>query len=67
MGYVGSMTGASDGSPMGRSPPNSRVRRKTDSAFDLWLQRGLHKIFDDVANEPIPDELRKLIEDDREP
>ena len=34
-------------------------------AFDLWLKRGLHKIYDDVANEPIPDELLKLIEEDR--
>ncbi len=33
--------------------------------FDLWLQRGLHQMFDDVAKEPIPDELLKLIEDDR--
>jgi hypothetical protein len=34
-------------------------------AFDLWLQRGLHQLFDDVANEPIPEELLRLIEDDR--
>ncbi len=35
-------------------------------AFDLWLQRGLHKIYDTVAKEPIPDEWLKLIEEDRE-
>ncbi len=35
------------------------------SSFDLWLDRGLHQMFDDVAKEPIPEELRKLIEDDR--
>ena len=34
-------------------------------AFDLWLARGLHKIYDDVANEPIPEHFLKLIEDDR--
>ena len=34
-------------------------------AFDLWLKRGLHQIYDDVANEPIPAEWLKLIEDDR--
>lgn len=39
---------------------------KADAAFDLWLQRGLHKLFDDVAREPIPDELLRLIENDRE-
>jgi hypothetical protein len=35
------------------------------AAFDLWLHRGLHQMFDDVANEPIPEELLKLIENDR--
>jgi hypothetical protein len=38
---------------------------KGDAAFDLWLKRGLHKIYDDVANEPIPEELLRLIEEDR--
>jgi len=36
-----------------------------DSPFGIWLSRGLHQLFDDVANEPIPDELLKLIEEDR--
>ena len=39
--------------------------RKTEAAFDLWLQKGLHDIFDTVASEPIPDELLRLIEEDR--
>jgi hypothetical protein len=39
--------------------------RKTEAAFDMWLQRGLHEIYDNVTNEPIPDELLKLIEEDR--
>lgn len=34
-------------------------------AFDLWLQRGLHELFDDIANEPVPDALLKMIEDGR--
>ncbi len=42
-----------------------RKGRKTESAFDLWLQKGLHEIYDKVASEPIPDELLKLIEEDR--
>ena len=33
--------------------------------FDVWLNRGLHQIYDDVANEPIPEDLLRLIEDDR--
>nr|WP_235907699.1 NepR family anti-sigma factor [Siccirubricoccus phaeus] len=36
-----------------------------EQAFDLWLQRGLHQLYDNVANEPIPDALLKLIEEDR--
>lgn len=40
-------------------------RSSPDAAFDLWLQRGLHTLFDDVAKEPIPAELLALIEQDR--
>jgi hypothetical protein len=36
-----------------------------DTAFDVWLTRGLHQLFDDVAREPIPDELLRLIDGDR--
>jgi hypothetical protein len=36
-----------------------------DAAFDIWLRRGLHQMFDDVAREPIPPELLQLIERDR--
>lgn len=39
--------------------------RLADSAFDVWLNRGLHQMFDDVVREPIPEELLKLIEEDR--
>ena len=60
------MTSASDTPPQSSGPEGTpRRKRKTDSAFDQWLQRGLHQMFDDVANEPVPDELRKLIDDDR--
>ena len=38
---------------------------KGEAAFDLWLDRGLHKLFDDVANEPVPEELLRLIEEGR--
>ncbi len=37
-----------------------------DDAFDTWLARGLHKIFDGITSERIPDHLLKLIECDRE-
>jgi hypothetical protein len=47
-------------------PPARRVRRKPETAFDQWLARGLHQMFDEVAKEPIPEELLKLIEDDKQ-
>ena len=34
-------------------------------AFDLWLRRGLHQMYDTVAREPVPDVLLHLIEADR--
>ena len=48
-------------------PPGKpgKQSRTTDSAFDLWLNRGLHELFDDVMKEPVPPELLKLVQDDK--
>ncbi len=49
-------------------PPARRADRRERGgaeAFDIWLQRGLHQLYDSVAKEPIPDELLSLIEQDR--
>lgn len=43
--------------------PNRKI--VSDAAFDLWLQRGLHQLFENVAKEPIPEELLRLIENAR--
>ncbi len=52
--------------PLPKKPPNHAARpSKPEAAFDLWLNCSLHQMFDDVAQEPIPDELLRLIEDDR--
>ncbi len=45
-------------------PKVPELKPKAD-AFDLWLQRGLHELFDEVVKEPIPPDLLKLIEDGR--
>jgi len=49
-------------------PPQTPCKQVNPAAaaFDVWLQRGLHQLYDDIAREPIPDELLKLIEKDRE-
>lgn len=49
---------------MDGAPPR-KGRQARDQAFDVWLKRGLHQLFDDVVNEPVPEELLKLIEEDR--
>ncbi len=33
----------------------------TSAAFDTWLERKLHEMFDSVTAEPIPDDLLKVI------
>ena len=40
--------------------------KKEDDAFDIWLKRGLHQLFDDVAKEPIPEELLRLLDNSRD-
>jgi len=32
--------------------------------FDMWLQKQLHAMYDEIAAEPLPDDLTKLIERD---
>ena len=50
----------------GTARPVGQSSRKQGEAFDLWLQRGLHQMFDDVANEPVPEDILRLIEEDRD-
>jgi hypothetical protein len=51
--------------PMPSAPARTGKATVPNAAFDIWLRRGLHQIFDDVAREPIPPELLRLIEQDR--
>ncbi|MDO9711525.1 hypothetical protein [Paracraurococcus lichenis] len=36
-----------------------------DNAFDLWLRESLRQAFDEVACEPVPEDLLRMIEEDR--
>jgi hypothetical protein len=38
---------------------------KGEDAFELWLHRSLHQLYDSVTAEPIPPELLHLIAEDR--
>ncbi len=54
-------SGSADDSP---APRATRSDKAPAEAFDVWLQQGLHKLYDSVASEPDPDEMLKLIEQD---
>lgn len=54
-------SGGAGGEP---APRTAKSKQAPGEAFDVWLQQGLHKLYDSVANEPIPEELLKLIEQD---
>lgn len=50
------------------NPTGKRSRKAApDAAFDLWLQRGLHAMYDEVAQEPVPEEWLRLIAQSRTP
>jgi len=51
--------------PSSRSKDGRDRKGTPDAAFDQWLQRGLHAMYDDIAKEPIPEELLRLIDQDR--
>jgi hypothetical protein len=45
-------------------PPDDRAADAA-RAFQVWLQRSLQRLYGDIAREPVPPELRRLIERDR--
>jgi len=49
------------------SAGNKKVKApETERPFDLWLQKQLHAMYDEIAAEPLPDDLVDLIERDAE-
>ena len=38
--------------------------RDTERPFDLWLQKQLHAMYDEIASEPLPSDLLNLIDQD---
>ena len=60
--------GQTSAQPVSEGLPEAGSLRSSEpapTAFDLFVERGLHAIYDGVLAEPIPDELLRLIEDDR--
>lgn len=48
----------------GRSPPGRPAPRGSERPFDMWLQKQLHAMYDEIASEPLPDDLLSLIDSD---
>ena len=51
--------------------PTDRERRmkaspkaSTERPFDMWLQKQLHAMYDEIAAEPVPSDLLNLIDKD---
>jgi hypothetical protein len=49
----------------GRGGEPLRPKQKgPERPFDMWLQKQLHAMYDEIASEPLPDDLLKLIDKD---
>jgi hypothetical protein len=58
---------AGDDKPSGgRVGESGRPRAKApaERPFDMWLQKQLHAMYDEIAGEPLPDDLLGLIDRD---
>jgi hypothetical protein len=50
----------------GRVGETARPRAKAavERPFDMWLQKQLHAMYDEIAGEPLPEDLLGLIDSD---
>ena len=43
---------------------DGRVKPSAERPFDMWLQKQLHAMYDEIASEPLPNDLLKMIDHD---
>ena len=59
---------ANDNKPQkDRADPSAReknMKAPAERPFDMWLHKQLHAMYDEIAAEPLPDDLINLIESD---
>lgn len=59
---------ANDDKPLktraGSTARTKAAKPPTEKPFDMWLQKQLHAMYDEITNEPLPDDLLNLIESD---
>jgi len=44
--------------------PRAAAKSAPERPFDMWLHKQLHAMYDEVAAEPLPEDLLNLIERD---
>src|SRR4029077_7749883 len=44
----------------------TKMKASNERPFDIWLQKQLHAMYDEIASEPLPNDLLGLIERDAE-
>jgi hypothetical protein len=42
----------------------TRTKAPVERPFDIWLQKQLHAMYDEIASEPLPSDLLGLIDSD---
>ncbi len=45
-------------------PSRARTKASAERPFDIWLQKQLHAMYDEIASEPLPNDLLGLIDRD---
>jgi len=48
-----------------RDAPRADPKSTFERPFDMWLHKQLHAMYDEIAAEPLPDDLLNLIERDQ--
>ena len=43
---------------------NQSAKASAERPFDMWLQKQLHAMYDEIASEPLPNDLLNLIDHD---
>jgi hypothetical protein len=48
----------------GLKADDGRTKPSAERPFDMWLQKQLHAMYDEIASEPLPNDLLKMIDHD---
>jgi hypothetical protein len=52
------------GPAAGDAKSGRAAKMPAERPFDMWLQKQLHAMYDEIASEPLPNDLLKMIDHD---